>query len=74
MISPEAFAEMYKDATLEELYRLRREIMEELLSFEDQSQTESHMDPSPDTIYAMNNLYLLETCRLIEEKLETEGQ
>ena len=72
MISPETFKDMNKDKTLEECYQIRKEIMEELLRY-DYSEvpgTEYLISPSPETIYVMNNLYLMKICELIEEKIE----
>ena len=72
MISPETFKDMNKGKTLEECYQIRKEIMEELLRY-DYSEvpgTEYLISPSPETIYVMNNQYLMKICELIEEKKE----
>ena len=46
--------------------------MEELLRYEynEVPSTEYRILPSPETIYNMNNLYLMKICELIEEKRE----
>lgn len=74
MISPDTFREMHENDSLEECYRIRRELMDDLIEFEDnESARETYMMPSPETFYVINNLYLIEICRLIEKKLdETE--
>ena len=74
MISPESFREEYEHSTLEECYKVRRELMDDIIAFEDnESAKEVYMMPSPETRYVINNLYLIEICRLIEKKLdETE--
>ena len=72
MLSPEAFKSTNENKSLEECYQIRREIMEELLRYEynEVPSTEYRILPSPETIYNMNNLYLMKICELIEEKLE----
>ena len=72
MLSPEAFKAEYESKTLEECYQIRKEIMEELLRYEynEVPGNEYLILPSPETIYNMNNLYLIKICELIEEKKE----
>ena len=72
MLSPEAFKEMNKDKSLEDCYLIRRELMEDLLRYDynEVPGTEYLIMPSPETIYNMNNLYLMKICELIEEKKE----
>lgn len=72
MLSPEVFRTANESKTLEECYQIRREIMEELLKYEynEVPGTEYLIMPSPETIYNINNLYLMKICELIEEKLE----
>ena len=71
MISPDTFRKMHENDSLEECYRIRRELMNDLIEFEDdESAREIYMMPSPETFYVINNLYLIEICRLIEKKLE----
>ena len=74
MISPESFRERYENSTLEECYKIRRELMNEMIEFEDNEDTEVHFLPSPETRYVINNLYLIEICRLIEKKLDEAGE
>lgn len=72
MLSPEAFKAVNESKTLEECYQIRKEIMEELLRYEykEVPGTEYLIVPTPETIYNMNNLYLMKICELIEEKKE----
>ncbi len=69
MISPETFRDMHENKSLETLYRIRRELMDDIIYFEDHPEEENFMLPSRETVYVMNNLYLKEICTLIEEKL-----
>ena len=70
MISPEMFREMHEKDSLEECYKVRREIMGEIIDYESSEELVSEyvMNPSPEVIYSINNLYLIEICKLIEEK------
>ena len=72
MLSPEAFKSANENKTLEECYQIRRGIMEELLRYEynEVSGTEYLIIPSPETIYNMNNTYLMKISEIIEEKLD----
>ena len=75
MISPESFREMYENSTLEECYKVRRDLMDEMIEFEDNEDArETSFLPSPETFYVINNLYLIEICRLIEKKLYEEEE
>ena len=70
MISPESFRRMHENDTLEDCYHIRRELMDDMIEFEDNvSFTDVSMLPSPETAYDINNLYLIEICKLIEKKL-----
>ena len=66
MISPETFRDMHKNKSLETLYKIRRELMRDIIYFEDHPEEEDFMSPSRETVYVMNNLYLLEICKLIK--------
>ena len=70
MIAPVLFRKENESASLQECYRIRRELMEDLIAYEDMDPEERKGNtlPSPETIYHMNNLYLKEICELIEEK------
>jgi len=68
-MSPESFKEMQAGKSLEELYEIRREIMEDLIDFEDNYDGKFEFFPSPETRYIVNNLYLIKVCELISEKL-----
>ncbi len=70
MIDPTTFREAYKNATLEEIIKERDKLMREIRRYEkDKIPEEDYMmNPSPETVYRMNNLYLAELCYLIIEK------
>ncbi|MBQ1299990.1 MAG: hypothetical protein IIY51_06125 [Erysipelotrichaceae bacterium] len=70
MISPETFRKQNINLSLEELYKVRRELMEDMIYYEDHPDEEEFMLPSRETVYMVNNLYLMEICKLIEEKLK----
>ena len=70
MLSPESFRKMYEEKSLDECYKVRRELMEEIIEFEDNPDDIDYMLPSRETVYAVNNLYLIEICKLIEENRE----
>lgn len=71
MIAPETFRDFHKEDSLELCKAVRRELMESILQYEynEVPKDEYYVMPSPETIYHMNNLYLIEICKLIEEKL-----
>ena len=71
MLSPEAFKVANESKTLEECYQIRKEIMEDILRYEynEVPSTEYRILPSPETIYNMNNLYLMKICELEEPLL-----
>ena len=71
MISPETFRDINCGKSLDQLYQIRRELMEDLIDFEDNYTGESHMLPVPETRYVINNLYLMEICKLIQDKLDS---
>ncbi len=68
MVSPYSYAEMYKDATYEELLKVRNKLIEELWQFErNEVPAEEYMIcPSPDTRYSCNLEYMTEICRLVD--------
>ena len=70
MLPVQTVRDAFSRKTLEECYRIRREIMRDLIDFEDHGTGEEsrNTDLFPETVHAMNNLYLAEICRLIEEK------
>ena len=70
MISPEYYAEQYKDSSYEELLRIRDELIKNIRAFEKGKIDKSAymILPSPSTIYQMNLQYLAEMCKLIHEK------
>jgi len=70
MISPESYADTVKDRSYEELVRIRDRLIREIRRFEKKRTTEDWniVCPSPDVVYQMNNDYLIEITRLLNEK------
>lgn len=70
MISPKTFRGAFENATLEEIIKERDKLIREIRRYEKgkTSLDEITMDPSPEVVYMMNNLYLAELCHLIHEK------
>ena len=70
MISPEMFADEYKENSYEELIKVRDNLIQDIRRFEKGNITEEEMmtKPSQDTRYQCNLEYLAEICKLIQEK------
>ncbi len=70
MIDPASFREAFKKATINEIIKERDKIIREIRRYEKGKIPEDDymMDPSPETVYKMNNLYLANLCNLIYEK------
>ena len=70
MIDPASFREAFKKATINEIIKERDKIIREIRRYEKGKIPEEDymMEPSPETVYMMNNLYLAELCNLIYEK------
>ena len=70
MIDLASFREAFKKATINEIIKERDKIIREIRRYEKGKIPEDDymMDPSPETVYMMNNLYLAELCNLIYEK------
>ena len=70
MIDPQSFREAFEDAPLDKIIKERDKLIREIRRYEkgDLSLGEITMDPSPEVIYMMNNLYLAELCHLLYEK------
>ena len=72
MIAPETFRKEHKNDSLELCKAVRRELMESILEYEynEVPVAEYLIMPSSETKYYMNNLYLIEICKLIDEKAD----
>ena len=70
MISPKTFRGAFENATLEEIIKERDKLIREIRRYEKGKIPEEDymIDPSPEVVYMMNNLYLAELCNLIYEK------
>ena len=70
MIDPASSREAFKKATINEIIKERDKIIREIRRYEKGKIPEEYymMEPSPETVYTMNNLYLAELCNLIYEK------
>lgn len=70
MINPKTFRDSFENATISEIIKERNQIIMEIRRYENGKIPEDDymMDPSPETVYMMNNLYLAELCNLIYEK------
>ena len=70
MIDSETFRKAFENATLEEIIKERDRLIREIRRYEKGKIPEDDymMEPSPETVYMMNNLYLAELCNLIYEK------
>ena len=70
MIDPASFREAFKKATINEIIKERDKIIREIRRYEKGKIPEDDymIEPSPETVYTMNNLYLAELCNLIYEK------
>ena len=78
MISPNAYVEMLKDNTFEELLAERDSLFLELKELEkivfqdDKSHSEWMVCPGPDVRYQMDLEYLAALCKYIQEKYNRE--
>ena len=70
MIHPQTFRESLENLPLDKIIKERDKIIREIRRYEKGKipEDEYMMDPSPETVYMMNNLYLAELCNLIYEK------
>ena len=70
MISPKTFRGAFENTTLEEIIKERDKLIREIRRYEKGKIPEEDymIDPSPEVVYMMNNLYLAELCNLIYEK------
>ncbi len=75
MISPEMFAERYKDKKYADLLEIRDQLAEEIEDFEELTPEEKKtgfMEPLPEVVYQMNLKYLGALCKLIADKYNSE--
>ena len=70
MINPKTFRAQYEDASLDKIIKERDKLIREIRKYEKSKIPEEDymMDPSPEVVYMMNNLYLAELCHLLYEK------
>ena len=71
MISPENYADRYKDMSYESLLKIRDVLIENIVEFEnnkDKIVSDIIEHPSPDVVYSMNLQYLAQICNLLSEK------
>lgn len=73
MMSPDMVKYQYQDAPLKEIIKERDRLIRQIRKYEKGKIPEDEycMDPSPDVVYMMNNLYLAELCYLISEKTKS---
>ena len=70
MIHPQTFRESLENLPLDKIIKERDKIIREIRRYEKGKIPEEDymIEPSPETVYIMNNLYLAELCNLIYEK------
>ena len=70
MIHPQTFRESLENLPLDKIIKERDKIIRKIRRYEKGKIPEDDymIEPSPETIYMMNNLYLAELCNLIYEK------
>ncbi|MBQ6629892.1 MAG: hypothetical protein IJH65_13885 [Methanobrevibacter sp.] len=70
MIDPTTFRKALENATLDKIIKERDKLIREIRRYEKGKIPEDEycMDPSPEVVYRMNNVYLAELCYLIIEK------
>ena len=70
MIDPKTFRDSLENLPLDKIIKERDKIIREIRRYEKGKIPEEDymMEPSPETVYTMNNLYLAELCNLIYEK------
>ena len=70
MIHPQTFRDSLENLPLDKIIKERDKIIREIRRYEKGKIPEEDymMEPSPETVYTMNNLYLAELCNLIYEK------
>ena len=75
MIDPKTFRDSLENLPLDKIIKERDKIIREIRRYEKGKIPEEDymMEPSPETVYTMNNLYLAELCFLINEKMKLSG-
>ncbi len=70
MIDPKTYRDSLEEAPLDEIIKERDKIIREIRRYEKGkiSEEEYWIDPSPEVVYVVNNVYLVELCNLIIEK------
>ena len=70
MIHPKTYRDSLEDVPLDKIIKERDKIIREIQRYEKGKIPEDDymIEPSPETVYMMNNLYLAELCNLIYEK------
>ncbi len=78
MMSPESFVRAYKDEPIEEIIKIRDELIDNIKELEkivfskDRSSDEWNFHPGPDVRYQVNLEYLSQICILLSEKYNGE--
>lgn len=78
MMSPESFVRAYKDEPIEEIIKIRDELIDNIKNLEkivfskDRSSEEWNFHPGPDVRYQVNLEYLSQICILLSEKYNAE--
>lgn len=76
MICPESFIEDYREYSYAELIEVRNKLVIELIEYENSLKSgwfdNERVEPGPDVIYQMNQEYLIEVIRLMQEKYDEE--
>lgn len=70
MIDPKTFRNMLENESLDKIIKERDKLIREIRRFEKNKIPDENylIDPSPETIYMCNQLYLAELCYLVYEK------
>ena len=72
MIDPKTYSQSIRNESLSELKKERNRLIKEIREYDDAMDDDNIFmsgNPSPETIYLNNHLYLAEVCRLIGERL-----
>ena len=70
MIDPKDYRDSLEEAPLDKIIKERDKIIREIRRYEKGKipEEEYWIDPSPEVVYIVHNLYLVELCNLIIEK------
>ena len=78
MMSPEMYVELNKDEPIEEIIKIRDELIDNIKDLEkivfskDRNSDEWNFHPGPDVRYQVNLEYLSQICILLSEKYNAE--